>query len=162
MHHVMYEVLRGIRWLEEKILEERHRFHHKWGCVIPHYLGFTFFINNIKISSTMSKITVPFGTPVTGKGSGIDVKGNILADSTLQAGSAKFSSSDESIFTVSQDGNTETKFSLLQVAVGSAKLLFNAKDINGVDLPQAESDITLTEVIPVAVGLQIDFDTVGH
>lgn len=75
----------------------------------------------------------------------------------VQAGTVAYSSSNESVFTVTEDENDETKFKVVAVGAGTAQLNYSA------DADLGEGEVTITgftdvEVTPAqATGFNVTF-----
>ncbi len=108
----------------------------------------TFFSNNIKITGGITMVSIKYTQLLRGVlGSPVDSKGN---ETTVEAGSVKFSSSDEEIFTVEKDDkdpDNEVAFKIVGKKPGVAQLNFEA-DADLGDGVKTISGFTGVEVLP--------------
>lgn len=118
---------------------------------------FTITINSITVKSTNMAVSFYPGQSVEGTLQPLDRKGN---PANVEAGSVRFTSSDESIFTVESDPTNELKVKLVAVAPGVAQLNYSAD----ADLDLGEGEVrtiegfAAVEVLPEeAVGFGIQF-----
>lgn len=120
-------------------------------------ISFTHDSITFKSKSIMAVSLYP-GQTVAGTLQPVDRRGN---PSNVEPGSVKFTSSDESVFTVSVDPDNELKAILTAVAPGVAQLNYEADA--DLDLGDGEtktiSSFAAVEVLPEeAVGFGITFD----
>lgn len=86
----------------------------------------------------------------------VDAKGK---PASVEAGTVKFSSSDEAVFTVEQDPSNELSVKVVAVGPGTAQLNYSADADLGEGVKTIEG-FTAIEVLPAsAVGFGLNFGT---
>ena len=159
---VIRELEREIRDVKEKM------YHHHRHHTINSLFTFTFLNNKISFMSNAS-LTVPTGTPVTGKNTPLDAKNNALPLSAYKVGSCTYGvipgpSGNPPGFTVAA-GAVEEDFVVTETSPGNASdgiITFDAQDVNGNQLPQSQGTLIFTAIPAVAVGSAFAFDQTSH
>lgn len=112
--------------------------------------------NDIKIKGKIMAISLTSTQFVEGVLQPVDRKGR---PAKVQPGSVDYSSSDENVFTVTEDPNDETKLIITAVSEGTGQLDYSA-DADLGDGVVTISGFTAVEVLPAsAVGFGITFGT---
>lgn len=111
----------------------------------------SYFLNGYKIfSKTMATISIPQDkTQVIGQLTPLDVSGNVLDISTVQAGSETFSVSDGSVASAILTGAQEGQFTVARLTDqgGSVTVTYTAKNANGDDISGSDDFVIDAKVV---------------
>ena len=120
------------------------------------YLAISLFINGITIKSKNMAVSLTTTQFVEGQVTPTDRKGN---PASVEAGTVSYTSSDESIATVEEDPNDETKFKIVAKGIGVAQVDFSADADLGEGVKTIAGFVAV-EVLPAeAVGFGVTLGT---
>lgn len=118
------------------------------------YLLLSLLIDQIKIKGKIMAASITTTQQVTGTLQPVDAKGK---PASVEVGTVRFSSSDQSVFTVEQDPTNELSVKVVAVGPGTAQLDYSADADLGEGIKTIEG-FTAIEVLPAsAVGFGLAF-----
>lgn len=139
-----------------KIFEETPLCIREYPCEIPLIrLHWHLFSNHLNIKGEITMVQLKSTQSVNGILQPVDRKGNAAP---IEPGTVKFSSSDESVFTVEQDETHETKVKVVAVAPGVAVLNFEADADLGEGVKTISGSTGVEVVASDAVGFGVTFE----